>query len=196
MNSKNSGPLFFCHSPRLPLQRRGVRLRSAAIFLLHNKNIPPLKDQGWDTKSYSTVPPCLHPRRGAARVLCNGRSRPSLHIGGRLQGGGCAPGRDRSRLQPTAAPLCCHARTASFSMPFQYGASYHLSAALSSRRPRNPFSVQAGRVRAPRVSPNSIRFESSRLSNGRSSLQKLFRVQAPGSDSRCSHCGGVAPGWG
>ena len=53
----------------------------------------------------------------AARVLCNGRSRPGLHIGGQLQGGDCS-GSGKHRLQPTAASLCCAFRTASFSKPF------------------------------------------------------------------------------
>lgn len=51
------------------------------------KKIPPLmKNQGWDTVVFhgSTL---LALWLSAARVLCNGRSRPSLHIGGRLQGG-------------------------------------------------------------------------------------------------------------
>ena len=69
-------------------------------------------------QTYSTVPPCLRSQRSAARVLCNGRSRPSLHIGGRLQGGGWGPVIGKSRLQPMAAPLCCLSRSASFSMPF------------------------------------------------------------------------------
>ena len=55
--------------------------------------------------------------RCAARVLCNGRSRPGLHIGGQLQGGDCS-GPGKRRLQPEAASLCCAFRTASFSKPF------------------------------------------------------------------------------
>ena len=42
-------------------------------------------------------PACIH--TDAARVLCNGRSRPSLHIGGQLQGGDWL----RFRQKPLAA---------------------------------------------------------------------------------------------
>ena len=59
----------------------------------------------------------------AARVLCNGRSRPGLHIGGQLQGGDCfGPG--KHRLQPMAVSLCCVFRTASFSKPFSEWKQY------------------------------------------------------------------------
>ena len=61
--------------------------------------------------------------RCAARVLCNGRSRPGLHIGGQLQGGDCS-GPGKRRLQPEAASLCCAFRTASFSKPFSQWIQY------------------------------------------------------------------------
>ena len=60
----------------------------------------------------------------AARVLCNGRSRPGLHIGGQLQGGDCS-GPSKHRLQPVAASLCCVFRTASFSKPFSERIQYN-----------------------------------------------------------------------
>ncbi len=41
--------IFFGHGSVPPLDWGGYA------------KIPPLKNQGWDTKSYSTVPPCLQP---------------------------------------------------------------------------------------------------------------------------------------
>ena len=69
------------------------------------------------------LPSCLLNPYCAARVLCNGRSRPGLHIGGQLQGGSRS-GSGKHRLQPMAASLCCVLRTASFSKPFSEWIQY------------------------------------------------------------------------
>ena len=78
---------------------------------------------GWVSRTHPSFPKevctvkAFFRHRCAARVLCNGRSRPGLHIGGQLQGGDCS-GPGKRRLQPEAASLCCAFRTASFSKPF------------------------------------------------------------------------------
>ena len=61
-------------------------------------NISPLIIRGEIRKRIPRFhPACIH--TDAARVLCNGRSRPSLHIGGQLQGGDWL----RFRQKPLAA---------------------------------------------------------------------------------------------
>ena len=83
--------------------------------MVGRKTFTPESHQG-EYETYSTVPPCLR-LRCAARVLCNGRSRPSLHIGGRLQG--CSgPVGAKAACSQWRLPLFWLPRTASFSMPF------------------------------------------------------------------------------
>ena len=116
---KQRTAVFLPFTPVAASAARGEAEISCHIFVAKQKYPTPDEKSGVRyEQTYSTVPPCLRSQRSAARVLCNGRSRPSLHIGGRLQGGGWGPVIGKSRLQPMAAPLCCLSRAASFSMPF------------------------------------------------------------------------------
>ena len=116
---KQRTAVFLPFTPVAASAARGEAEISCHIFVAKQKYPTPDEKSGVRyEQTYSTVPPCLRSQRSAARVLCNGRSRPSLHIGGRLQGGGWGPVIGKSRLQPMAAPLCCLSRSASFSMPF------------------------------------------------------------------------------
>ena len=116
---KQRTAVFLPFTPVAASAARGEAEISCHIFVAKQKYPTPDEKSGVRyEQTYSTVPPCLRSRGSAARVLCNGRSRPSLHIGGRLQGGGWGPVIGKSRLQPAAAPLWCLFRSASFSMPF------------------------------------------------------------------------------
>ena len=105
---KQRTAVFLPFTPVAASAARGEAEISCHIFVAKQKYPTPDEKSGVRyEQTYSTVPPCLRSQRSAARVLCNGRSRPSLHIGGRLQGGGCVPGSGRVRFQPAAVPLCC-----------------------------------------------------------------------------------------
>ena len=120
---KNSVPLFFCHSPRLPRQRRGVRLKSN-IFVAKQKYLTPEKSG----VRYENV---FH---GSTLLTVHGPSLVSSVTGGPVPayisvGGSKAVtgfGSNKGRLQPAAAPLCCLSRAASFSMPFYIG-THHIT---------------------------------------------------------------------
>ena len=123
-----------------PVSTRGEAKSSTVPPCLHTRRKPALcasrqnpfrllpdfngaGNPGWVSRTHPSFPKevctvkAFFRHRCAARVLCNGRSRPGLHIGGQLQGGDCSgPGKRRS--QPEAASLCCAFRTASFSKPF------------------------------------------------------------------------------
>lgn len=123
-----------------PVSTRGEAKSSTVPPCLHTRRKPALcasrqnpfrllpdfngaGNPGWVSRTHPSFPKevctvkAFFRHRCAARVLCNGRSRPGLHIGGQLQGGDCS-GPGKRRLQPEAASLCCAFRTASFSKPF------------------------------------------------------------------------------
>ena len=123
-----------------PVSTRGEAQSSTVPPCLHTRRKPALcasrqnpfrllpdfngaGNPGWVSRTHPSFPKevctvkAFFRHRCAARVLCNGRSRPGLHIGGQLQGGDCS-GPGKRRLQPEAASLCCAFRTASFSKPF------------------------------------------------------------------------------
>ena len=85
---KQRTAVFLPFTPVAASAARGEAEISCHIFVAKQKYPTPDEKSGVRyEQTYSTVPPCLRSQRSAARVLCNGRSRPSLHIGGRLQGG-------------------------------------------------------------------------------------------------------------
>ena len=130
-----------------PVSTRGEAKSSTVPPCLHTRRKPALcasrqnpfrllpdfngaGNPGWVSRTHPSFPKgvctvkAFFRHRCAARVLCNGRSRPGLHIGGQLQGGDCS-GPSKHRLQPVAASLCCVFRTASFSKPFSECIQYN-----------------------------------------------------------------------